>query len=75
MTYLPVRREIRTRRNPAALQVKAPKTVYHWLVATITNPDLISVVAFCVIGLLVTANVVLRFPDFGLMVEQLEQFP
>jgi len=39
------------------------------------KPELVMVVAFCAIGLLVTANMMLRVPDFGAIVEQLEQFP
>jgi len=31
----------------------------------ITNPELHGIVAFCTIGLLVTINVMARFPDLG----------
>ena len=34
-------------------------------IATITNPDLITVVVFCTIGLLVALNLILRSLDFG----------
>ncbi len=34
-------------------------------IAMITNPDLITVVIFCTIGLLVALNLILHFPDFG----------
>jgi hypothetical protein len=29
------------------------------------NPDLVAIVLFCVIGLLATVNLILRFPDLG----------
>jgi hypothetical protein len=37
--------------------------------------DLQNVMAFCVIGLLLTINTVLWFPEFGAMVSALEIFP
>jgi len=44
------------------------------LYATVTDPDLLTVVAFCLIGLLLTLNVMLRFPDLGAIIEQYNQF-
>jgi hypothetical protein len=35
------------------------------LVGVATNPEFVSVVVFCAIGLLITLNVVLRFPGFA----------
>ena len=40
-----------------------------------TNPDLLGVVLFCVVGLGLTINVLLRHPDFILMSEQLQMLP
>jgi hypothetical protein len=40
-----------------------------------TNPDLLGVVLFCVVGLGLTINVLLRHPDFMLMSEQLSTLP
>jgi hypothetical protein len=37
-------------------------TAWGQLVATMTNPDLIAIVALCAIALLTTINVILRFP-------------
>jgi hypothetical protein len=50
------------------------KSAGAWLRAAKADPDLFIIVAFCLIGLLVTINVILRFPDFGISVEQLQQF-
>jgi hypothetical protein len=45
-----------------------------WIVAAIENPDFVAVVAFCLIGLLVAFNLILRFPVFGAVIEQYNQF-
>ena len=42
--------------------------------AFIAGPNLFIILAFCAIGLLVTLNLLFRFPDFGIDVEQLSQF-
>ena len=44
------------------------------LVTVITNPDLLTVVTFCLVGLLLSLNFILRFPDFGGVIEQYNQF-
>jgi hypothetical protein len=36
--------------------------------------DLNAVVVFCLIGLLLALNLILRFPDFGAVIEQYNQF-
>ncbi len=47
-----------------------------WRTFTVlSNRDLHAVVAFCAIGILLTLNVVLRFPDFGAQVASLAVFP
>jgi hypothetical protein len=42
-----------------------------WLKAAMADPNLFIVVAFCVIGLLVTLNLILRFPSFQPSTEQI----
>jgi hypothetical protein len=42
--------------------------------AAITDPDLFAVVAFSAIGLLLAFNLILRFPDFGAVIAQYNQF-
>jgi hypothetical protein len=44
------------------------------IVAALENPDFLAVVAFCLIGLLVALNLILRFPVFGAVIEQYNQF-
>jgi hypothetical protein len=41
----------------------------------VTNPELHSVVAFCIIGLLVMLNVMVRFPDLGELIASSAIFP
>jgi hypothetical protein len=43
-------------------------------VAAIMTPDLLAVVTFCLVGLLLALNLILRFPDFGAVIEQYNQF-
>lgn len=45
------------------------------LTAVLLNPDLQAIAAFCTIGILLTVNAVLWFPDFGELVAQLASFP
>jgi hypothetical protein len=44
------------------------------IVAALANPELFAVVAFCLIGLLLALNLILRFPVFGAVIEQYNQF-
>jgi hypothetical protein len=59
---------------PPLTHLKTAGTVWFRLLALISQPDFIVVVAFCAIGLLTTLNVILRFPDFGAVIEQYNQF-
>jgi hypothetical protein len=45
------------------------------LFATLSDPDLQSVVCFCAIGFLSMLNAILWFPDFGETVAELVVFP
>jgi hypothetical protein len=75
MTQLPLRRDLQPLGKSAVRRVKATDATWFRLGTMIISPNLGMVVGFCAIGLLVTANVVLRFPDFAAIVEQLGQFP
>ena len=74
MTQMPVMRELQPLTKPGR-RGNAAKTAWSQFVATIINPDLVMVVVFCAIGLLVSANVMLHFPEVGATIVQLEQFP
>jgi hypothetical protein len=60
--------------RPANRQTRKTETEWSRLVTIIANPDLHAVVAFCLIGLLLALNFILRFPDFGSVIEQYNQF-
>jgi uncharacterized membrane protein YdfJ with MMPL/SSD domain len=55
-------------------RTRRTETEWSRLVTVIANPDLQAVVAFYLIGFLLTLNLILRFPDFGAIIEQFNQF-
>jgi hypothetical protein len=59
---------------PSLTQAKTAGAAWHKLLAEISKPDFVATIAFCAIGLLVTLNVILRFPDFGRVIELYNQF-
>ena len=63
-----------TRVNPTNRQAEKTGTEWSRLVTAIANPDLHAIVAFCLIGFLLALNLILRFPDFGAVIEQYNQF-
>jgi hypothetical protein len=44
-------------------------------VAAVLDPEIQTIVAVCIIGILVTLDMALRFPDFGELVADLNCFP
>jgi hypothetical protein len=58
----------------ANCRTQGAETEWSRLVTATANPDLHAVVAFCLIGLLLALNLILRFPDFGAVIEQYNQF-
>jgi hypothetical protein len=60
--------------KPANRRTQRAETEWSRLVTVTADPDLHAVVAFCLIGLLLTLNLILRFPDFGAVIEQYNQF-
>ena len=75
MTHLPVMRDFQPLTKLNNRRGTATEAAWHRIVAVVTNPDLIAVAAFCAIGLAITMNVLLRHPDVGLTIEQLDLFP
>jgi hypothetical protein len=58
---------------PAPTRVGATGT-WQRVLAAIAEPNFLTIVAFCTIGLLLTLDVMLRFPDFGSLMESYNQF-
>ena len=50
------------------------KGVWYWLGTVITDPNLLTVVTICAVGLLLSLLVIFRFPDFAGLIEQYYQF-
>jgi hypothetical protein len=56
------------------LRAKKTTSPWPWLAAAVKDPSLIAIVTFCVIGLLITLNLMFRFPDLGALIAQYNQF-
>jgi len=68
-------RELEPTVKPEDRRFERLQTTRDRIVAATTNSDLIPVMLFCAIGLLIALNLILRFPDAGLLVEQYNVFP
>jgi hypothetical protein len=64
----------RARGIPPLTQAKVTGIPWHTLLDAISKPDFIMIVVFCTIGLLTMLNVTQRFPDFGAVIEEYNQF-
>jgi hypothetical protein len=62
---MPMRGELPTITTRAHARASQFKTAWSRLSAVLFDPELHTIVAFSLIGLLVMLNAVLRFPDFG----------
>jgi hypothetical protein len=74
MTILPEARRSKPPTKSTGRPASIATTAWRQTVAAIMTPDLLAVVAFCLIGLLLALNLILRFPDFGAVIEQYNQF-
>ncbi len=74
MSQAPVIRRLQPLEKSKGYYVDAPEGPWSRLVATVADPDLPAIVAFCLTGLLIALTVMQRFPDFGAVIEQFNQF-
>jgi hypothetical protein len=74
MKQLPVRHEPQSLVKPVARRAPAAETPWDRLAAALAEPNLFTVAAFCAIGLLIALNLILRFPEFGAVIQQYNQF-
>jgi hypothetical protein len=72
---MPMRGELPTFKARTDARTSPVATGWSRLVAIIYDPELQTIVAFSMIGLLVMLNVALRFPEFGQTFAELAQFP
>ena len=74
MSQSPVIRKLQTLEKSKGHNVNEATSRWPEFLATFTNPDPPMIVVFCLLGLLLTFSLILRFPDFGAVIEQYNQF-
>ncbi len=74
MSQSPVIRKLQPLEKSKGRLVDETPSQWPQLFAIFTDPDLPMIIAFCLLGLLLTLNLILRFPDFGALIEQYNQF-
>jgi hypothetical protein len=74
MNKQPRSREFQSLAKTNDQHVNATDGPWHWLASAITDPDLLAILAFCLIGLLLMFNLTLLFPDLGALIAQYNQF-
>jgi hypothetical protein len=72
---MPMRGELPTIAARTHTRASQFKTAWSRFSVVLFNPELQTIVAFSLIGLLVILNAMLRFPDFGQTFAELAQFP
>jgi hypothetical protein len=74
MSQSPVIRKLQPLEKSKGNPVSEAPSQWPQLFAIFTNPDLPMIVAFCLLGLLLMFSLMLRYPDFGAVIEQYNQF-
>jgi hypothetical protein len=70
MTHLPASRDLQPLVKSRARPETAVTATWRKLVAVMSNPDHITIVGICLIGLLTMLIFMMYFPDAGLLIEQ-----
>jgi hypothetical protein len=73
MSHPSISRELQPLVKPHGRHVGSEK-LSSSLTATITNPDILLVIVFSLIGIVLTLTFMLRFPDLGALIVQYNQF-
>jgi len=58
----------------ASRRTHTTESVRSRVATVIANPNLLAIAAISLIGLLLSLNLIFRFPDFGAVIEQFNQF-
>ena len=74
MTLLPEPRDVPPPVASRGRAAKATKSRWNQLIAAMTDAELTGIVMLCAIALLITINLILRFPNVGAVIEQYDQF-
>jgi hypothetical protein len=72
---VPMRGELPTVTARTYSRALPAKTGWSRFVAVVSNPELHTIIAFSVIGVLLMLNFALLFPDFGQIYSEAAQFP
>jgi hypothetical protein len=70
MTHLPASRDLQPLLKSKARPETAVTATWRKLVAAMSNPDHITIVGICLIGLLAMLIFMMYFPDAGLLIQQ-----
>jgi hypothetical protein len=70
MTHLPASRDLQPLLKSRARPETAVKAVWRKLAAVMPNPDHITILGLCLIGLLTMLIFMMYFPDAGLLIQQ-----
>jgi hypothetical protein len=74
MSQSPVIRKLQTLEKSKGHNVNEAPSRWREFLAMFANPDLPMIVVFCLLGLLLTFSLILRYPNFGAVIEQYNQF-
>jgi hypothetical protein len=74
MSQSPVVRKLQPLEKSKGRDVNEAPSQWPEFLAIFSNPDLPMIVVLCLLGLLLTFSLILRFPDFGAVIEQYNQF-
>ena len=74
MNKQPKVRKLQVMANAKSKHTHPAEEPWQRILIAVTNPDLQAVVAFSLIGLLLTLNVMFRFPELGALIAQYNQF-
>ena len=71
----PATQNLQPATKSAGLLAGVMKATWNRVIVVLSDPVLVAISVFCLIGLLVTLNLIIRFPDFTAVSEQFQQYP
>jgi hypothetical protein len=74
MSQSPVIRKLQTLEKSKGHNVDEAPSRWPEFLAIFTSPEPPMIIAFCLLGLLLTLTFILRFPDLGAVIEQYNRF-
>jgi PhoPQ-activated pathogenicity-related protein len=72
---MPMRGELPTKKVRTYVAPSPSWTAWLHFVTAISDPEIQTIIALCIIGILATLDAVLRFPDLGGLIADLNSFP